>query len=532
MRRVPFPPPPSVNPTPGEAPPLHDARAWRHALAILAGTTLLRLVLGAVVPLFPDEAYYWDWSRTLQPGYFDHPPLVALLVRAGTTLFGDRAFGVRLFPILAGTGAAAGLAYSARALAGDGAARTAALVFACLPLATAGFVLASPDAPMLCAVAWTLYAVIRALQAPPASRDALRWWMLAGLCIGLAMASKYTAVLVPVALAAAFVIHPRLQNRFGEKGPYVAVVIASVVLAPVLWWNARHDWVSFQFQLGHGLGAPRGGALGALNRELALLGGQLGLVSPILFFFIVRAVRRAFTPTPDGIRLVLGVVAFACLTFFLYSATRRSVEANWPALAWLPAVVLLASAPPMRWREARWLNRGLALGAALSAIVYLHVVVPVLPLPAPRDPVAKAYGWEAVGAAIDRRSAWLTSRASFGGTLFIAAERYQDAAELAFHVRGHPRVFALNLLGRPNQYDLWRTFPERASAGSSLLLVLDDESEEPPAIRKLSCCFHIDQGESVALMRRGQVVTRKRLWLLSSWNGGWPRREQPFPWTD
>ena len=523
---------PAVNESPGHDASLRDPRAWRDALAVLAVTTVLRLVLGAVVPLFPDEAYYWDWSRTLQPGYFDHPPLIALLVRAGTAVFGVTPLGVRFFSILAGTGAAAGLVCSSRALAGDEAARSAAVVFSCLPLAAAGFVLATPDAPMLCAVAWALYAVIRALQSSLGSRDSLRWWSLAGLCIGLAMSSKYTAVLVPAAIALSCLMHPRLQNRFGEKGPYAAVAIASLVLAPVLWWNARHDWVSFQFQLGHGLGAPKGGALGAFNRELELVGGQLGLVSPVLFFFVVRAIRRAFTPTPDGVRAVLAVCATSCLAFFIYSATRRSVEANWPALAWLPAVILLASEPPMPRREHRWLDRGLVLGAVLSAVVYVHVLFPILPLPAPRDQVAKAFGWDAVAAAIDRRSAWITSRASFGGTLFVAAERYQDAAELALHVTGHPRVFSFNLTGRPNQYDLWRTFPERGTPGATVLLVLDDESQEPPLIHKLSCCFHIDQGESVALMRRDELVSRKRLWLLSSWNGEWPHREQPFPWTD
>ena len=40
-----------------------ESRAWRHALTILAGPPLLRLAIGAIVPLFPDETYYWDWSR-------------------------------------------------------------------------------------------------------------------------------------------------------------------------------------------------------------------------------------------------------------------------------------------------------------------------------------------------------------------------------------------------------------------------------------------------------------------------------------
>ncbi|HVT40347.1 MAG TPA: glycosyltransferase family 39 protein, partial [Gemmatimonadaceae bacterium] len=339
---------------------MDDSPAWRQALALLAGTTLLRLVVGAIVPLFPDETYYWDWSRTLKAGYFDHPPMIAVLVRAGTAVFGHHPFGVRFFPILAGTGAALGITLTARELAGDAAARLATIAFACLPIAAVGLVLATPDSPMLCAVAWAMYFVVRVLtaQSDRSNRQILVWWLAAGLAVGLAMASKYTSVLFPAAIAVAFGGHPRLQNKFGEPGPYLAVAVASLVLAPVLWWNATHDWVSFRFQLGHGLGSVRGGAFGALSREAELVGGQIALASPILFYFAVRAVRRAFDPAPDGLRNTLALVCACCAAFFIFSATRRPVEANWPAIAYLPAVVLLATDPPHTLRGARWLNRG------------------------------------------------------------------------------------------------------------------------------------------------------------------------------
>jgi 4-amino-4-deoxy-L-arabinose transferase-like glycosyltransferase len=513
-----------------------NSRAWRNTLIILAATTALRLIIGAIVPLFPDETYYWDWSRTLRPGYFDHPPMIAVLVRAGTTLFGATPIGVRFFPILAGTGAALAVSLTARALMDDVAAFTAALIFACVPLAAAGFVLATPDAPMLCAVSWTMYATIRALQTAAAddTRDSRIWWAIAGLAIGCAMASKYTSVLIPAAIALGCLLHPRLQNRFADLGPYLAVIIASAILAPVLLWNYQHDWISFKFQLGHGLGEPKGGILGALNREVQLVGGQIGLVSPILFFFVARAIKRSFDSTPDGLRLVLGTMAVLPLCFFLYSATRRNVEANWPAVALIPGIVLLAVEPPYSWRAKRWFNGGLIFGGILCAIIYTHVVVPILPLRADRDQVAKAFGWNTLGAAIDRRRDFYSSRSSFGrGDLFIAAERYQDASEIAFHTNGHPRVFSLNLLGRPNQYDMWGTFPERAAPGASLLLVVDDEISEPKLIRKLACCFtRIDQGEKVAMLRGNDPVAKKRLWFLMGWTGEWPLRAQPFPWVD
>ena len=83
-----------------------NAAAWAQAKRVLVGATVVRLVLGAVVPLFPDEAYYWTWSQNLAAGYFDHPPVIAWLVRLGTFLFGHTPFGVRVLPILAGTGCA------------------------------------------------------------------------------------------------------------------------------------------------------------------------------------------------------------------------------------------------------------------------------------------------------------------------------------------------------------------------------------------------------------------------------------------
>ena len=71
-------------------------KAFRLPLAALAALTLLRLAVAASLPLVPDEAYYWVWSRALAAGYPDHPPMVALWLRVGTMLAGDGALGVRL----------------------------------------------------------------------------------------------------------------------------------------------------------------------------------------------------------------------------------------------------------------------------------------------------------------------------------------------------------------------------------------------------------------------------------------------------
>src|SRR5687768_11688871 len=140
-----------------------DADAWRLAIVVTIAGTLARLVVAALTPLYPDETYYWEFSRRLAGGYFDHPPVIAWLIRLGTLLFGDTSLGVRFGAVVAGALAALFTAAAARRLSGPRSALIAAAVFALMPLST-GLTLATPDAPLLCFVAATVYALVRVLE--------------------------------------------------------------------------------------------------------------------------------------------------------------------------------------------------------------------------------------------------------------------------------------------------------------------------------------------------------------------------------
>ena len=509
----------------------HDPAAWRQAVWLLAAATALRLLLAAWLPLFPDEAYYWDWSRRLAGGYFDHPPLLAWLIAAGTALVGDTPFGVRVVPILAGSSGGVALVLAARRLAGDAAARYTALAFGVLPLAVAGLVLATPDAPLLASLSWTLHCVVRALDEPPGSAGSTLWWTLGGVAIGAAMTSKFTGVFYPLALVLAFAIHPALRVRFREPGPWVAVLVASLLMVPVLYWNAQHDWIAFRFQLGHGLGTNAKESL--LHRQANLVGSQFALVTPILFVLVLAAIVRgvqapwrvAMRAAATGgdrqepTRFALAVIAAFCALFFVYSATRRNVEANWPAIAWLPALVLLGAARD--GLRTAWERRALWLAGALSGVLVLHALFRIIPLPARRDQLSQAYGWDRLARSVDsaRRSLVLPD----GALPSVAANRYQDAGLLSFHLPGTATVSALNLGARRNQYDLWNRFADTASRGSDLLLVLELPREGLPGpIRRLTGHFGgITPGPILPLQRDGETVGRRQLWILRGWNGTW-----------
>ena len=184
-----------------------------NAVALLSLLTIVRLVVAASVPLAPDEAYYWVWSRALQPGYLDHPPMVALWIRLGTAIAGDTALGVRL---LGPFGALAGSLLLADAAERLWPGRTLGIPAAALLNATlmvgVGAVTMTPDTPLLFFAVVVLWALVRA------GAD-LRWLLVAGAAVGAAMASKYTGVLLGFAVPAwLFWTHSTTRSSWSGAG--------------------------------------------------------------------------------------------------------------------------------------------------------------------------------------------------------------------------------------------------------------------------------------------------------------------------
>jgi 4-amino-4-deoxy-L-arabinose transferase-like glycosyltransferase len=507
--------------------PADDARLWRLALLVVLGAAAFRLLLSVLVPLFPDETYYWEWSRRPAASYFDHPPGIAWLIGLGTSILGDTRAGIRLGPALAALVGSLALLFTARRIAGGRAALVTAAVLACMPLATAGLVVATPDAPLLAAFAIGLWAVVRAVEREPGSMSEIAWWCVAGLAVGAAMISKYTAVLLPAGVALGFALDPRLRRRLLSFGPWIGVGLGVAAFSPVIMWNARLGWPSFAFQARHGLEAKgvEPGVLSilfnALKNEAELLGGQLGLVSPILFLLIALAVLlalgEALAGRGDERRSVLAGVAITAFGVFALSALKRNVEANWPAPAYVAGVVVLAT---VSWTAVsrRWLRWGLALGGLIIGVIWLQAIVQVVPIDPYDDPIGDAHGWDTVAAATDEAADEL--RASGCPQVWVASNRYQETSELAFHLAGQPDVFSLNLWSRTNQYDLWPRFTERAEPGDCLLFVAPDGGSEALVAERIAPAFGSVEDLGMVERKRGSTgVGRTRIHALSDWTG-------------
>jgi hypothetical protein len=281
--------------------------------------------------------------------------------------------------------------------------------------------------------------------------------------------------------------------------------------------------VSFGFQIHHGLAnTAKRDLVAPVKRIGDLIGGQAGLVSPILFGLFMIATGRGFRRVSSDAAYVLAMIGAFTFVFFVYSATRQRVEANWPAPAYIAAIPLLA-AMPLTSRSRRWFEAGIWLALILSVAIYFHAAFGILPIPPRRDPLARSAGWRDLARATDAATARADSAVRSNG--WIAADRYQDAAELAFQSPNHPIVFSLNFSGRSNQYDLWPGFAQRAHVGDNLVIALDETGETNPIVTRLAPFFRTVARDSLVDLRtRHGLVTQRRLWSLRGWIGGWPPR--------
>lgn len=291
-------------------------RIWLIALAV-------KTALAIWLPFSNDEAYYWVWGHHPQWSYFDHPPMVGWLFWLGTFLesFGNAA---RLPGVWMGH---LTLLFWNEILKPylDDAKRAWWMIFVLFsPFFGIGSLVITPDVPLLFFWSLSLLLFLKFIKRPSA--------FLAGAfgaALGLGFCSKYMIVLfVPTALA--WLAWSGEWRKLRWKFVPLTILGGLLFCAPVVYWNSTHDWVSFRFQLGHGLSSEKW----QTDWPFEYIGGQLLILFPVVVWMALR--RRE----PKGAQF-LHFFGWLPLGFFLYTSFKAHVEANWPIMAH-PAILSLA----------------------------------------------------------------------------------------------------------------------------------------------------------------------------------------------
>jgi hypothetical protein len=443
-----------------------DARLVRNVWLTILALVGLRLVAAALTPITFDEAYYWMWSKHLAFGYYDHPPMVAFVIRLGTMIAGDTEFGVRVVSVLLALPMSYAVYRAAEILFGGArVAATAALLLNVTLMAAVGTMIVTPDAPLLVASSFVLFFCAKVLETGRGG-----WWLAVGVAVGCALLSKYTAMFFGAAILIWLVAVPKLRHWLLSPWPYLGGLVAFAIFAPVILWNADHQWVSFIKQLGR-----------ARIEEFRpvfiaeLIPTQFIFATPLIFILGAMGLY-ALAIGKGGMaasRVLVNAMVWVIVLYFAWHAVHARVEANWFAPIY-PAFVVAAAAAtqavvPWGPRARRTVDACLNWAAPVGIVMFTALIVQANTgwlSGYRRDATVRSVGvgWRALAANIE------AVRARTGAACVLAMD-YGTTAWLSFHLPPGICVF------QPIQRIRWVNFPEPDSTQLAGNLLFIDEAE-------------------------------------------------------
>ena len=387
---------------------LNDRRGLLPLLAIIVLLTAWRALAIAAsgLDLYVDEAQYWTWAQALDWGYFSKPPVIAAVIAATTSVCGDGELCVKSGALLLYPLTTLLIWAITRRLFDARTAFWAAIVFITLPGVALSSVIISTDVPLFLCWAAALYAYLKALDS-----DAWGWWLAAGIASGLGLLTKYTMAIFAISVLLHLAITPGLRRHFRSPKLYVTAVLAALVFAPNLIWNAQNGWPT----LGHtaqisGLeGGLNGGQHGLNWKSFGdFIAGQLGILGPVLFIaWLVQLAAVRGWIKDERYRLL------ACFALpFLGAITAQSLigraNANWAAMAYVGGTIFVV-ARLVETQRIKLLVAALALNLIVTVVAYHFDAlarVAGIELTAKRDVLNKRVrGWRKYGEALAARQA-------------------------------------------------------------------------------------------------------------------------------
>ncbi len=423
-------------------------------LSVIAVLTILRGVFAATLDLRVDEAYYWTWSKESVVSFLDHPPMIAWCVRLGTLIFGDTNFGVRFAGLVAMLMMQLILADIAwRSLRDFRYVAIAILLPEAAPDYGLLMVKIAPDTALIPFALAMVWALVRLSL----SGD-LRWWLPAGIFGGLALLSKYTAVLLVPAILAFVIVPGWRMKQLKSPYPWLAALIALLIFSPVLYWNATHDWVSFRFQL------DRPAQLQSWSAKFLLdfVGQQFALVGPLLLPVVLigtgmlawRGYRRG-----DPISILLSSCVIFPLCFLIWRSFSSRIGDSWPLLIW-PFGFAATAVNLKSWRQnapTSSMTRvapAIVSGLILVTATLIYYIAGNANYLGKNDPIGKEAGFASVVQVANETAGQI-------GATFFATTDYRMYSMLRWHLKDRIPVVQIN---ERNRYIDFNTH-ERAFAG-------------------------------------------------------------------
>ena len=389
-------------------------------LVFYAAWFLISLVQAAGTELFDDEAYYWVYSRFLDWGYFDHPPMIAVLIKLGTAILPGE-LGLRFFIVLMGTATIALIEYLTQP-------KDIRLFFAIvlnMAVLQIGGIIAVPDIPLLFFTA-LFFIAYQAFE----QKNTIITALSLAIVIALLLYSKYHGILI---IFFTILSNPSILTRWKS---FLVILISVGLFMPHVIWQILHGLPSINYHLFERLSPPY-----KLSFTADYLLGQLLLTGPLVGWLIIWAALKNKYANATEKAMYWSLIGTYVL-FFL-SSFRSRTEANWTILLMAPLIVLSYQFLSQNKNKARWIYRLLPYSIALVLLVRIYMILDIQALSfMPKDEFHQNKEW---AAAIKKKD---------NGLPVVFTNSYQRASKYWFYAGD--TSFSLNTHRyRRSNYNFW-----------------------------------------------------------------------------
>ncbi|QQL49881.1 ArnT family glycosyltransferase [Mucilaginibacter ginkgonis] len=386
--------------------------------------TILNAFQAATLEIHADEAYYWLYSRFLDWGYYDHPPMVAVFIKVGYSLFQNE-FGARLVTVLTSS-IAIGILWQTLKTYRVDAGLFITIVSSLLIFHIYGFI-TTPDAPLFFFTVIFYFLFEQYLKT-----DKWLTALLISITLACLLYSKYHGVLV--------ILFSVLANVKLLKRPtfWLIVFLTTALYIPHIWWQIRHNYPSIEYHL-----FERTSEINGIENALLFPLGQLLIAGPLVGWMIFYYAFR--TKIKDAFIRTLLVNAIGTLLFFWFSSAKGEVQPHWTLIAFVPITLLTLINFSQGGAPAKW----------FKILAYINIGVIVLFRIALSDQLPFIMQRTRLGSLFGYKEWTKQIQAKAGNAYVMFGDGFQDPAKYSFYTHSLKGFSYDSRYYRRTQFELW-----------------------------------------------------------------------------
>lgn len=394
---------------------------------IIGAISFLRLLLVFTMGLMPQDAYYTYYSQELSLSYFDHPPMVAYMIKLFTLFFGKSAIALHLGDFII-TSITLYFSYLLiKKLLPTNKVKEAFLLLCTAPFISVLCINTTPDIPLLFFWTAALLLILKAIE-----KQSILIWALAGLVSGCAFLGKYTAIFIPFGVLCYLLFTKELRKKIFTLGPIIYALMFIVGTLPIIIWNIKHDFISFTYQ-----STDRVSTISTFDFEFRLIFGYLGtqllLGTPIIFIGMFMALLSNLKhKTWDNISKFTSSFSAPILLLFSAISFIYWVKLNWIMPVYFTGAILVVHkfniTKYLRWQ------------IIFSFIIHILVLIEFVFMPISINSNDTWYGWNKLANKVEEIKIDKPSHFVFSDN------SYKTTAALNFFSKEH--VYAGNIVDK------------------------------------------------------------------------------------